>query len=362
MITLSRFLINDFTITRSCLSMKRKLLFSRMVLPLILISTVIMVSCNSQRLADGLYANLKTVKGTITIRLEPEKAPLTVANFVGLAEGTLDVTQGIHFYDGLTFHRVEPGFVIQGGDPRADGTGSAGYLFPDEIVPELKHDAPGVVAMANSGPNSNGTQFYITLAALPPLDGNYTIFGRVVKGMDVVNSIAKGDVIKSITIQRIGAKAKAYKATQELWDELFGSAVAKLRAKSSGERQAALEQMKKRWPNLVLNERGLYTMLVKEGSGEPIYRGVLAHISYKAMLPNGTIFDRSELNGTDFVFEVGAGQVIPGWDLAIIGMKKGEKRVIAIPPELAYGTQGYGKIIPPNTFIVLEIEVKDIEW
>lgn len=328
----------------------------------IFVLIVMSISCHTAGLSDGLYADLNTTKGTIIIQLEYEKTPLTVANFVGLAEGTLQVTQGVHFYDGLTFHRVEPGFVIQGGDPRADGTGSAGYLFPDEIVPDLKHDAPGIVAMANSGPNTNGSQFYITLAALPPLDGYYTIFGKVVKGMDVVKKIEKGDTIKTVTIRRIGAKAKAYKATQEYWDELFGLAVAKLRQRSAEERQATLEQMKKRWPNLTVNERGIYSAVIKEGAGNPIYRGVLAHIAYKAMLPNGTVFDRSELNGSDFVFEVGAGQVIPGWDLAMIGMKKGEKRIIAIPPELAYGSQGYKKIIPPNSFIVLEIEVKDIEW
>ena len=328
----------------------------------ILLITILLISCNPAGLSDGLYAVLNTTRGAITIQLEYEKTPLTVANFVGLAEGTLQVTQGIHFYDGLTFHRVEPGFVIQGGDPRGDGTGSAGYLFPDEIVPDLKHDVPGIVAMANSGPNTNGSQFYITLAALPPLDGYYTIFGKVVQGMDVVKKIEKGDTIKTVTIRRIGARAKAYKATQEYWDDLFGQTVAKLRQRSEEERQVTLEQMKKRWPNLTANNRGIYSTIIKEGTGNPIYRGVLVHIAYKAMLPNGTVFDRSELNGSDFVFEVGAGQVIPGWDLAMIGMKKGEKRIIAIPPELAYGSQGYKKVIPPNSFIVLEIEVKDIEW
>lgn len=335
----------------------------RLLSALVLIAAVATIlSCGTSGLNDGLYAKIKTPKGNIVINLEYERTPLTVANFVGLAEGTLQITDGIHFYDGLTFHRVEPDFVIQGGDPRADGTGSAGYLFPDEIVPELTHNMPGMVAMANSGPNTNGSQFYITLAPLTPLDGRYTIFGEVVQGMDVVKKIEKGDKMLKVTIVRVGAKAKAYKATQEYWDELFGASVAMLRQKSAEERKLVIEQMKARWPGLEEGERGLLTKVLKEGTGEKVYRSVLAHVKYKAMLPNGVVFDRSEVNGEDLVFEVGSGQVLPGWDFAMLGMKKGEKKIVAIPPELAYGSQGFQKIIPPNSYVVLEIELTDIEW
>lgn len=183
----------------------------------------------NMQLADGLYAKIVTSKGDILIQLEFEKTPLTVANFVGLAEGAKESNRGkgVRFYDGLTFHRVIPNFMIQGGDPAGNGSGGPGYKFPDEIDSTLKHDAPGVLSMANAGPGTNGSQFFITHVKTPWLDGKHTVFGRVVEGQDVVNAIRQGDAIKTVQIVRNGDKAAAFKADQDSFDLLL----AKLRRK-----------------------------------------------------------------------------------------------------------------------------------
>jgi peptidyl-prolyl cis-trans isomerase A (cyclophilin A) len=177
----------------------------------------------TKKLADGLYAEMETSKGKILIQLEFEKTPLTVANFVGLAEGTKHYSktpgeapkaQNKPFYDGLTFHRVIPDFMIQGGDPQGTGGGDPGYKFRNEIDPSLKHDRAGILSMANAGPDTNGSQFFITHKDTPWLDGKHTVFGHVVEGQDVVNKIVKGDTIKSVKILRIGDKAKAFKGDE----------------------------------------------------------------------------------------------------------------------------------------------------
>ena len=194
-----------------------------------------------KKLADGLYAEMDTSKGKILLKLEFEKAPLTVANFVGLAEGTKDYDknpggttpkpQGKPFYDGLVFHRVIANFMIQGGCPQGSGRGSPGYKFQDETRPDLKHSSQGILSMANSDPqgskkpysntgNSNGSQFFITHKETPHLDGFHTVFGQVVEGQDVVNKIAQGDSLKTVRILRIGEKAKAFKGGQADFDKL----------------------------------------------------------------------------------------------------------------------------------------------
>jgi len=181
------------------------------------------VQAETKNLPDGLYAQMETSKGTIVLQLEYEKTPLTVANFVGLSEGTKFYSknpgespkdQGKPFYDGLTFHRVIPDFMIQGGDPQGAGTGGPGYRFRNEIDPSLKHDRAGILSMANAGPDTNGSQFFITHKETPWLDGKHTVFGHVVEGQDVVNKIQKGDTIKTIKILRIGEKAKAFKGNE----------------------------------------------------------------------------------------------------------------------------------------------------
>ena len=181
------------------------------------------ISGEKLQLADGLYAKVVTSKGDILISLEFEKTPLTVTNFVGLAEGTKNSNRGkgIRFYDGLTFHRVIPDFMIQGGDPDGNGAGGPGYQFPDEIDPTLRHDVPGVLSMANAGPGTNGSQFFITHTKTPWLDGKHTVFGHVIQGQDVVNAIRQGDTIRKINIIRIGARAAVFKADQDSFETLL---------------------------------------------------------------------------------------------------------------------------------------------
>ena len=173
-------------------------------------------------LPEGMYARIETTRGVITCRLEFEKTPLTVCNFAGLAEGKLETTvrAGQPFYDGLTFHRVIADFMIQGGCPRGNGTGGPGYAFQNEIVDSLRHDKAGILAMANAGPDTNGSQFYITHQATPWLDGRHTVFGHVVEGQDVVDAIRQGDTMEQVTILRIGETAEAFTADQEMFDTI----------------------------------------------------------------------------------------------------------------------------------------------
>ena len=316
---------------------------------------------NSQ-LENGLYAKFNTDKGEIVCLLEFEKTPLTVANFVGLAEGTKELGTGIagqKFYDGLTFHRVIPDFMIQGGCPLGTGTGGPGYTFPDEIDSTLKHSAPGILSMANAGPGTNGSQFFITHVPTPWLDGKHTVFGRVVSGRAVVNAIEGGDSITSIEIIRVGDSAKAFKADQKAFDELLATIGERTTEKELKKMEEAAAKIRKEWPDAIVTPSGLMYVVKKDGSGDktPV-KGTTVSAHYTGKLLDGTKFDSSYDRGQPISFVVGAGQVIKGWDEAFIDMKKGEKRVLIIPADLGYGTSGRGPI-PPNATMVFDVELVD---
>lgn len=316
------------------------------------------------QLKDGLYAKFDTTKGEITCALEFQKTPLTVANFVGLAEGTKELgggagTTGNRFYDGLTFHRVIPDFMIQGGCPLGTGTGGPGYTFPDEIDPSLKHTGPGILSMANAGPGTNGSQFFITHVPTPWLDGKHTVFGHVVSGQDVVNKIEGGDKLNSITIVRVGDKATNFKSDQAAFDALLNS----MEKRATDKNNEALEETKKliakQWPDAITTQSGLQYVVVTEGTGDATpEKNTVVKAHYTGKLLDGKKFDSSYDRGQPIEFPVGAGRVIKGWDEAFLSMKKGEKRVLIIPSHLGYGPSGRGPI-PPNATMIFDVELVD---
>lgn len=177
---------------------------------------------SQEKKVEGIFAEFNTSKGKITVQLEYQKTPITVANFMTLAEGKnsqiTGALKGKPFYDGLKFHRVISDFMIQGGCPKGDGSGDPGYKFDDEFVADLKHSGKGILSMANAGPKTNGSQFFITHKATPHLDGRHTVFGHVTSGLDVVDKIVKDDVINTVKIIRIGKDAKKFNAEKVFTD------------------------------------------------------------------------------------------------------------------------------------------------
>ena len=308
-------------------------------------------------LPEGVYGNIYTPKGKIVCRLEYEKAPITVANFVGLAEGTKthSRSESKKFYDGLTFHRVEPGFVIQGGDPAGNGSGGPGYQFINETDPALRHDREGILAMANAGPNTNGSQFYITLSATPSLDGHYSVFGSVVQGMDVVKAIQKGDRMDSVRITRVGSKAKGFRITEEKFQAMLKKSKGDDEAKQA-KVEAGFRAMEKK---AITTASGLKYIVLLPGNGAKPAKGTSIKVHYTGTLTDGTKFDSSRDRNQPFEFVVGIGKVIPGWDEALLDMRKGERRTLIIPPNLGYGAQGAGGVIPPNATLIFDVELLD---
>ncbi len=309
---------------------------------------------------DGLYAVIETNKGDIVLELFYKDTPLTVCNFVGLAEGTLDAANEKPFYNGLIFHRVIENFMIQGGDPDGRGTGGPGYQFPDEIVDTLKHDKPGVLSMANAGPGTNGSQFFITHVPTPWLNGKHTVFGQVVEGQNVVNRIAQGDTIISIGIIRKGTDAKKFTASQKDFDAYLVQAAERAKKYEAEKiyRQEAL--IREKFPDAFKTNNGIFYTITKQGKGSKAEKGKKLTMKYKGSLLNGTVFDDSDMH-KPLTFVVGAGQLIPGFDQQALEMSVGEKRTIVIPPELAYGSRGAGGVIPPDSYLIFELELLSIQ-
>ena len=311
------------------------------------------------KLKDGIYAKINTDKGDILLELEYKRCPMTVCNFVGLAEGTLNRKEkGKPFYDGLKFHRVINDFMIQGGCPRGDGTGGPGYKFPDEFHPELKHTGPGILSMANAGPGTNGSQFFITHVETPWLDGKHTVFGHVVEGQDVVNKIAQNDKINSVKIIRVGKDAEKFDASEENFEKLVSESQKRAAELRAAAHKKVEEEIERRYPDAIKTNTGLRYIVLKEGTGTdtPKYgRPVTVH--YQGQLLNGKIFDSSLIRKEPAVFAVG--QVIEGWNEALMTMKKGEKRTLIIPPDLGYGDYGYPGVIPPDSYLIFDVELLD---
>ena len=316
-------------------------------------------------LGNGLFARITTARGDMVLRLEYQKTPLTVCNFIALAEGKMTNAGGKPFYNGLTFHRVisksngDPqNFMIQGGDPLGNGSGGPGYQFPDEVDASLRHNGPGILSMANAGPGTNGSQFFITLDATPWLDGKHTVFGRIIQGQEVVNNTRRGDVIERIAIIRNGNDAAAFKADQAAFDALLRNLKTEAAAQAKNQRDADLAQINAKYPNLTVSPSGIRYRILKEGSGAKPAPGKTAKVAYKGMLLSGKVFDSSDVHGGPLDMPVGVKKLIPGWDETLLDMKQGERRLVVIPPELAYGDQDIANgLIPRNSFLVFEMEL-----
>ncbi|WP_372755880.1 peptidylprolyl isomerase [Mariniflexile sp.] len=308
---------------------------------------------------DGLYAKFNTTKGEILVALEFKKTPGTVGNFVALAEGNLEnkvKPQGTPYYDGLKFHRVIPDFMIQGGCPLGTGTGDAGYKFDDEFHPELKHDAPGILSMANAGPGTNGSQFFITHVATPWLDNNHTVFGKVVEGQDVVDAVAQGDKIETLEIVRVGAEAEAYNAV-----EAFRTFEGSREKRIAEAKKAAEDELDKLATGFNKTESGLRYQIIQKGTGAKAEKGKNVSVHYKGQLADGTVFDSSYKRNQPIEFPVGVGQVISGWDEGILLLNVGDKARFVIPSHLGYGSRGAGGVIPPNATLIFDVELMKVK-
>lgn len=307
---------------------------------------------------DGLYARINTSKGEILIDLEFERTPGTVGNFVALAEGEMDNSargKGEPYYDGLKFHRVIADFMIQGGCPQGTGTGNPGYQFDDEFHPDLKHDGPGVLSMANAGPGTNGSQFFITHIATPWLDNNHTVFGKVSNGQDVVDTIAQDDIIENIEIIRVGEKAEAFNALGEF--DRFGKEKEERIAKEAAAREKELETMASGFEK---TSSGLRYQILQKGDGPKAQQGQTVSVHYKGQLSDGTVFDSSYKRNEPIDFPLGQGRVIPGWDEGIALLNVGDKARLVIPSDLAYGSSGAGGVIPPHATLIFDVELMKV--
>ncbi len=319
----------------------------------------------------GIFAEIKTIRGSIVLQLFYTKTPLTVANFISLAEGTNTLVdekyKGKKYYDGIKFHRVIKNFMIQGGDPTGTGGSGPGYKFKDEIVADLKHDKAGILSMANAGPTTNGSQFFITHNATPHLDGKHTVFGQVIKGQEVVDAIAQNDVIDQVIITRVGKVAKAFDAAKVFETEMKGPI--EKQKQLEAEKLKALEVEKinfqnylnENFPNAKSLPSGLAYVVEQVGEGENAKAGQTVAVHYKGTFTDGKQFDSSYDRNQPIEFSLGRGQVIKGWDEGISLMNKGAKVKLIIPYWLAYGENGRPPQIPAKSTLIFNTELVDIK-
>ena len=308
---------------------------------------------------NGIYAKFNTAKGTILVKLTHDLTPGTVGNFVGLAEGQLENSarpMGKPYYDGLKFHRVIPDFMIQGGCPQGQGTGGPGYNFDDEFHPNLKHDKPGVLSMANAGPGTNGSQFFITHIPTNWLDGKHTVFGHVIEGQDVVDAVEGDDALESIEIIRVGDEAKNWNAI-----EAFRTFEGSREKRIAEQKKMAEEALEKLAAGFQKTESGLRYQIIQKGNGTKAEKGKKVSVHYQGALENGQVFDSSYKRKQPIDFQLGVGQVIEGWDEGIALLKVGDKARFVIPSYLGYGSRGAGGVIPPDATLVFDVELMDVK-
>ncbi|MCU0327694.1 MAG: peptidylprolyl isomerase [Chitinophagales bacterium] len=317
---------------------------------------------------EGIYALFETNKGNFTIKLHYDLVPMTVGNFVGLAEGTLENKAkplGTPYYDGLKFHRVislkngdGQDFMVQGGCPLGTGTGDPGYKFPDEFHPNLKHDTVGVLSMANSGPNTNGSQFFITVAKTPWLDNKHSVFGLVTEGYDIVYNLKKEDMIKSVKIQRIGKAYENLKFDGANMKKLIEDKKIQAEKALENAKKNILNELKSSYPTATFTPSGLGYIIEKNGSGPNAKAGDTVSVHYIGKLTSGQEFDNSYNRNEPIKFPLGQNMVIPGWEEGIRQLNKGAKGKLIIPFWLGYGEGGYGPI-PPKATLIFDTELVD---
>lgn len=354
------------------------------------------LSCEAQypNLEDGIYAEIVTNKGTMVAKLEFEKTPVTVANFISLAEGTNTMVdkayKGKKFYNGLIFHRVMDNFMIQGGDPTATGNGNPGYKFKDEFHPDLKHDKPGILSMANSGPNTNGSQFFITEVPKPHLDNVHSVFGTLVLGLEIQDSISnvetqntrpiKDVVIKEINIIRKGKAAKAFNAPKRFIDHFAEEEKRQKEAIAKAEAliKATQEKFSKQLEQAVSLTSGLKYFVTEKGTGEKLTETSKVLANYTLYFEDGKLLDTNKLETAEthnivneyrkaanqyqpIVCDISPNaQMISGFKEGLQQLHVGDKATLFIPYHLAYGETG-NRGIPPKTDLIFEVEIIELQ-
>ncbi|WP_128331394.1 peptidylprolyl isomerase [Apibacter sp. HY039] len=350
--------------------MLKKIMAVCLILTLINCKTLEIDKQTYDSLENGLYANIKTNKGDMLVKFYDKESPVTVANFIGLAEGKIpnDAKKaGVPFYDGIIFHRVIKDFMIQTGDPQGTGMGGPGYRFEDEKN-DLKHSGTGILSMANSGPNTNGSQFFITEVPTPWLDGRHTIFGTVIKGLEVVNTIANSKTgaqdkpVETISMEKVsiitkGDEYKNYDAAHFFAEnkDLISERNKKWQEEKDKLATTKLEELKS---GMTQTPSGLFYKITENGNGSQAKAGDTVSVHYEGSLTNGNVFDSSFARNEPIEFPLGKGMVIQGWEEGIALLKEGDKAEFLIPPALGYGAQGAGGgVIPPNAWLLFKVEL-----